>query len=52
MKHDPMNMNELTIPKDSLSKVTMVRAKTLVEKKAKGNRTPPVGGQVDLTFLK
>lgn len=48
MKHDPINMNKLTIRKDSLPKVTMARAKTLVEKEARGNRIALVKGQIDL----
>jgi hypothetical protein len=50
MEHDPVNIDEFSIPKDNIPKETMMRATPLVEMKV--TTTSLVGDQLKLTSPK
>jgi hypothetical protein len=50
MEHDPINIDEFSIPKDNVPKETMMRATPLVEMRV--TTTSLVGDQLKLTFPK
>jgi hypothetical protein len=50
MEHDPINIDEFSIPKDNVPKETMMRATSLVEMRV--TTTSLVGDQLKLTSPK